>query len=370
MVKDEIVSWFIRNLILPKTEIIDKPGFIVTDSGNIQLRELLIPESLIMRLEQEIISNYALEGKQVLYSAGKKFGYSYASLANIPTIENTPKERFKEFAYFLVRWVGTTFSRDIKYKLDLATKKFELEMQDYIVCSKNGLGQLMTEGGVSGIWAYVSCDKTIEGVQTRCKGRGDQKCELISAPPAILKGQGLTFFTELNLYPMKFSREYKELNKIRETNYSQDSLKSLINSGTFKYEHGIVNFKGERHFQVEASLVYILENELKKLPNGEHILFQTAFDYGKSLGKQIKQEHSVRFLMDYLSVTGWGDIMVIKNKVLSIYHPWLEMAKSSNYTFFRGLASGLLSGLQDREIVLGKAIADTSRGYLNIIAEE
>jgi|WetSurMetagenome_2_1015567.scaffolds.fasta_scaffold16753_5 hypothetical protein len=370
MVKDEIVSWFIRNLLLPKMEVIDKPGFIITSSGNIQLREILIPETLIIKLEQDIVKTFGEEGKQALYSAGKKFGYAYASIANFPTVQNTSAEKFKEFAYFLVRWVGTTYSRDIKQNIDIKSKIFELEMHDYIVCSKNGLGNIMSEGGVSGIWAYVICDRTVEGAQISCEGRGDECCRLISAPPEFLKAKGAKHYTEQNLISTKCSYEYKERNQIRDTNYCKDSLRTLINVGMFKYEHAMVEFKGERHFLIEASLVYILENELKKLPNGEHILFQTAFDYGKSLGKRIKQEHSVRFMMDYLSVTGWGDILVIKNKVLSIYHPWLELSRTSNYTFFRGLASGLLSGLQDRDIILNRAVADTSRGYLNIIAEE
>jgi hypothetical protein len=201
-------------------------------------------------------------------------------------------------------------------------------------------------------------------------GRGNEVCKLITGPQEVLNEKYKEFLKEQNLTRVKCTYEYEERNRIRETTYCKDSLRTLINSGIFKYEHGIVNFKGERHFLVEASLIYILENELRKLPDGEGILFQAAYDYGKDMGKRIKQEHSMKFMMDYLSVTGWGDILVIKNRVLSFYHPWLEMAKHSNYTLFRGLTSGLLSGLQDGEILLKKAAAETSRGYLNLIAEE
>ena len=115
MVKDEIVSWFIRNLLLPKMEMIDMPGFIITTSGNIHLREIRIPESLITRLENMISQEYGDRGEHSLYSSGKKFGYAYSSLADFPRCDNCSREKLEEFIYFLIRWVGTTYSRDIRH---------------------------------------------------------------------------------------------------------------------------------------------------------------------------------------------------------------------------------------------------------------
>jgi len=55
-------------------------------------------------------------------------------------------------------------------------------MKDYIVCRKNGRGEIFSEGGIAGIWSYVCQDPTIEAVQIKCQGRGDPECEVIAAP--------------------------------------------------------------------------------------------------------------------------------------------------------------------------------------------
>ena len=48
-VKDKTVSWFIRNVLLPRNEIIDRPGFIVLKMGKkMDITNLVAPPPLYL----------------------------------------------------------------------------------------------------------------------------------------------------------------------------------------------------------------------------------------------------------------------------------------------------------------------------------
>jgi len=70
VVKDRIVSWFVQNIVLPKVERIDKPGFITitttTGKETTNIRELFMPEQLLVDLENEI-SRTSKSGDLLLY---------------------------------------------------------------------------------------------------------------------------------------------------------------------------------------------------------------------------------------------------------------------------------------------------------------
>ena len=103
-VKDKIVSWWIQNVILPKREIIDKPGFVVTTFTEgtkiIYLRDFFLPEQLFELIENNIVRSYGNQGKQALYSAGKKFGHLFASLSDFPSIQNSDKKTLFNFVSY------------------------------------------------------------------------------------------------------------------------------------------------------------------------------------------------------------------------------------------------------------------------------
>jgi len=385
VIKDRIVSWFIQNIILLKVEQISIPGFITimtTGKEKVNIRELFLPENLLMELEKKIVKNYVRNGKFYLYSIGKKFGYAYSILSTFPTIKDDKKD-FLSFVYFLVRWVEATYAKLISYKVNYKNKIFKMIMNDYIICRKNGLGYILTSGGVAGIWSYMACDQTVEGVQTKCQGRGDRECELICAPAEILKKKKLKFFKETDLENLELDPNYKSINDIRQTQFAKHSLKDLIDSGFFSYSQGIVQYKNERHFLCEASLMYILENELKKLKGAEKILFEVSFNYGKNLIKRGQEETkecvmspriTENFVTDYMSALGWGDILVLKKSgkysVVSNYFPWTKWAKDIKFIMFRGIISGLLSEISNKKIILKKFQTDFSKGYISLFVSE
>jgi len=66
-------------------------------------------------------------------------------------------------------------------------------MKDYIVCRKNGRGEIFSEGGIAGIWSYVCQDPTIEAVQIKCQGREDKWCEVIQLFPWLPRWEEIYF---------------------------------------------------------------------------------------------------------------------------------------------------------------------------------
>jgi hypothetical protein len=362
-VPDRIVSWYIKNVLIPKTEIIDKPGFIAsqfTDKGKrVYIRELGIPEDVIAYLENAVVEEYGDLGKQKLYSAGKKAGYNYASLSLFPVCRGVTDKQYITFSNEVIKFVETLYASEIKNKMDLSKRRIDFEMKDYIVCRKNGHGYIMTSGGMAGIWAWGMGDTKIEGIQTVCQGLGAEACKVICAPVDILQKYSKNILVEPKIERLKSIMDYNRINRIRNTNYGKLSLQSLIDSGFFAYEHGSITYGTERYFVDEAHLIYYLDVELSKLPKGREIMFRVAFDYAKKLVEYLKSTSGAgqQFITDYLAALGWGDVLVKKtgdqHKIIISFFPWTDLYKTGqDFHLFRGLLSGLISGNEGRDIKL------------------
>jgi len=356
-VKDKIVNWYIKNIFIPKVEIIDKPGFVITKftikNQTTFLRELFVSEQLFESIEKEIIKIFGEKGKKVLYSAGKKFGYNYASMSNFPTINTVNKKEFLDFTYKLVRYIEGMFSTKTDYKVDLDNKMFEISFDNYIICRNNGFGYIMGDGGISGIWAYALEDKTIEGVQLKCQGRDDNECSFICGPEKNIQEKTSKYISEQNINDLKYDEFYKKMNEIRPTKNSLNSLKNLIDIGFFHYKGGLLTYKNIRFFPVESNIFYFIEDEILKLENGEAVLFKISMDYGRRLRQEYGKKDWEKFISDYFPALGFGDIVVLdstKPKIASIYYPWTIYSKNSKYIIFRGILSGIISDSKDQMI--------------------
>jgi len=372
-IKDKISSWFIRNIVLPKVEDISQPGFIIIPTSirkeKINMRELFLSESLIELIENSI-SNIK-RGDFYLYLIGKKFGYTYSYFSDFPTINN---KKIETFAYFVVRWVEATYASSISHTIDIKSKIFSLKMKDYIVCRHNGKGYLVGHGGIAGIWSYVMQDLNIEAVQPKCQGRGDKECLVIAAPYETLVKMGYKPIRCEEIEKIEMSPEYKKFNEIRPTRWATKSLKNLIDSGIFEYKHGQVTYRGERFFLCEASFMYILEKELKKVKNGLKILWDCSFEFGKNLTKISGRQEPSKFITDFFSALGFGDILVLEKKgryeIIVKYFPWFNYANEIDFTMFRGMLSGVISGFTEKEIILKKIEKDTREGNLSLYIKE
>jgi hypothetical protein len=356
-VKDRIVTWWIQNIIIPQQEIIDKPGFVVTTftekKFTTYLREFFIPEKLFEIIENKIVENYSDLGRQVLYSAGKKFGYIYASLSNFTTVKNSSAEEISKFAYLLVRYIEGTYAQQAEHRADVNKNRFTIYFDDYIVCRHNGIGHIMTEGGITGIWAYGMQNNSIEGVQLECQGRGNQRCCVICAPDNEIREKTKNFFKENNLIELKPDSGYKILNEIRKTTYVKNSLKDLLDAGFFTYKKGILSYKDHRFFHCESHILYLLEEEITKLEKGEKILFESCVEYGKLIGESYGKTEYKTFIPDFFSALGFGDILFTnsdKLKISFMYYPWTIYSEKSKYIILRGIMSGIISHLSGKTI--------------------
>jgi hypothetical protein len=356
-VKDRIVTWWIKNIIIPQQEIIDKPGFVITSfSGPSQktyLRDVFFAEKLFELIENLIIQHYGEQGKKTLYSAGKKFAYLYASLSDFPTIKDHSKKAVADFAYLFVRYCEGVFAKQAKHEIDIDQKIFTISFQDYVICRHNGYGFIMTDGGCAGTWAYLMQDKSLEGTQLECEGRGKQNCYVLCASPEKIKERTNNFFCETNLLDLKFEKSYKTLNEVRQTTYAQNSLRTLIDANFFDFRSGILSYKGNRFLGSESHILYILEQEISKLNGGEKVLFDACFEYGSLLQKIYGHADYKKFIMDFFPALGFGDISVSSSGMLHIvlkYYPWTTFSEQSKFIIIRGIMSGFVSSIFEKKV--------------------
>ncbi|MEM5812479.1 MAG: hypothetical protein QXN71_02145 [Candidatus Aenigmatarchaeota archaeon] len=377
-IKDLMFSWFIKNILIPKNEIIDRPGFIIlklSDKKEItNIREVLLPEKIFVDIEREIINKYKENGAHLLYSIGKNFGYRYASVSHYPSIKEKGEKDFLKFTYFVIKYLESIYSSKITYKIDIKRKIFKIYLKNYIVCNKNGLGYLLTDGSITGTCAYGVQDFTLEGTQIKCQGRGNEKCEFICAPPDYFKKKGMHVFIENNLYaPAVEIDKYNNINAIRNTKFASNSLQSLIDSGFIAYKNGIMNVKFERFLLIEASVMYLLESGLSKLKDGLKILWDCSFSFGKRLAEISGKQEPCKFITDLFPALGFGDILAVEKKgkyeVYVNYFPWMEFPEV-DFVMFRGLLSGVISGFVGRKVELKKIEKDISAGYLSLFISE
>lgn len=371
-VKDRIVTWFIKHVIIPRREILDKPGFVVTTftehKQTTYLRDLFLPEKLFESIESTIVRYFGLQGKQALYSAGKKFSYLYASLSNFPTINDCTEKELSDFIYSLVRYMEVTLARQATHKIDFGDKMFTISFRDYIICRHNGLGYVMTDGGSGGLWAYEMQDKSIEGTQVECQGRSDERCFVICAPEERIKKVTNKFFCEKNLPIQKFDDVYETMNEIRETTYSNNSMKDLLDVGFFKYNEGVFSYENIRFFGCESHILYLLEQEISKLKDGEQILFDICFEFGKFLQEIYGDTDYQKFIPDFFPALGFGDILVTDSNAPSIsafYYPWTVFSETSKFIIFRGIMSGFVSSSIGKKIEFKEFDVDV-RDYLTL----
>ncbi|RLJ04959.1 MAG: hypothetical protein DRP18_04035 [Candidatus Aenigmatarchaeota archaeon] len=366
MVKDKIVSWFIRNYLLPRAQIIDKPGFIAFDISykvDIYLRQFLLPESIFVEIEQKLEPS-------LLYKIGKIFGYNFAEFSNTVTLEDVSTKKFLEYTKIMVKFVEGTYSSNIKYKINLKDKLIDFRMKNFIICRNTGGGHIFSEGGIAGIWAWALQDPTIEAIQPKCQGRGDSECEVIAAPYHTLIKMGYKPFKCSKLEKLEITKDYQQFNQIRKTKWSNNSLRTLLDSGFLQYEHGQVIYKKERFFMCEASFIYILERELAKIKNGLKILWECSFAFGKKLASLIEKQDPCKFITDFFPALGFGDVLVVEKErnyeIFVNYFPWLDWWKDIEFVMFRGWLSGIISGLTRQNHQLNTIKKDVSGGYLSL----
>jgi hypothetical protein len=180
------------------------------------------------------------------------------------------------------------------------------------------------------------------------------------------------FFKETDYEKLEMESNYEDMNEVRPCQYSHESFKSMLDSGFFKYSKGAIEHNKRRYFLCESSLMYILENELNKIPGSEKILFDIAFEYGQKVTSN--ENLNERFISNFMASIGFGDIYITQknNKYMAVsnFFPWTKFYTEISFAIYRGILSGMLSTYEKKKIVLNKVETDVSNGHLSIIVSQ
>lgn len=98
------------------------------------------------------------------------------------------------------------------------------------------------------------------------------------------------------------------------------------------------------------------------------MLFDAAFQEGEKISKAYGGKDWNKFITDFFSAIGFGDIAILdaKNpKIGLIYYPWTKLLTDSKHTIIRGLLSGIISECIGQKINLELLNTD-ARDFLTI----
>ena len=343
-VLDRIAVWYMRNVMIPRREALNSPGFLFEKigKGRIYLREFVLPEHLVVFIEECL-------GEKSYY-IGKMFGFQYAYAQKMPTIKMKDKGYMKSYAHFLTKYVeASSYGDKLEEETNIEEGIYKLRMKNYIVCRVNGKGYIFSQGGIAGIWAWAMQDKTIEVIKPFCQGRGDEECLIIAAPLSVLKTlakeYGIAHIPRWDkLRTFEIDRKYYRINAAFKTRHTKYSFKDLVAQGCVKRKGYIDYLFDERIFRCESSLLYFLE-WYSSTPE-KNALFKAGYRFGKWLTSKYEELCDRKTFLNILGAFGCGDIAYRPTAggtvIIFKGFPWFPLAMKPNVEF--KLISGILSG--------------------------
>ena len=378
-IKDNLVRLYIKRFVLPHALVFDRPGFIdfrISGKTSIFARQLLVPESFFVELEKSVIENYGSEGKRVLYSIGKKFGYSFSQLGRFENIKDTPPEKMKDQIMIVNKFIEGTYASQMNQDVDINKRTIVTYLKNFVICRKLGFDFFLATGGAAGVTAWMLQDKTIEGCYYDNQFNGnDHYCKVKCAPIEILKKDNFNdMFVETNLDDLNQDlKQYKEFNEETPITYTK-SFNDYLDSRVFNYENGIITLvqSNERFFLMEVSCIYILELGLRQNSMDKNI-FDIAFKAGITILGEITK--NVQSTLELIAALGWGEALIFnkadnKIQVVINHFPWTNWYKEINFVIISGFISGIISKVYKREVRLGAPKTDMHNGYLTLILKE
>ncbi|MCX6695655.1 MAG: hypothetical protein NTU61_05120 [Candidatus Altiarchaeota archaeon] len=354
---DNIYSLYIRSILIPKMEDYSNPGYVYTkltrDSREIMLRDVFVPEELVAEIEAKTVEKYGDEGRKTLYRIGKNSCYVYSKFSGFETVETTPNlKKLEEYVRLLVLFIAGTYGADVDYELDIKNKVQKISFSNYVVCQKNGIGEIFASGSAAGMWAWILQDNNIEVVQYKCVGRGDKTCSLLIALPETIEKRGYTAFKASIQTDIDLTEEYLHLNKPYPTEAVKLSLEKLIAFNVIEFKDGRITFHQKRYFECDSHYVYFLE----LMHNDQNLLFEVTKEYYKKVGEDIGDKLSTDYIAGFLGAMGWGDIMIHSGPRVQLRHyPYTTLYDKTKYTVIRGVLSGLLSAVYKNDVNLKEA---------------
>ena len=367
-ISDNIVRFYIQHFIMSKAQNIDVPGFVffkLPGKASFFARQIVIPEAFFVNFES-IMAAKGKETASAIYSAGKRFGYSFSLLGGFSNYNDKKGQQLVDYINVINKFIEGTYATKIDCKVDVDTKSCRYSMENPIVVGKLGYGYFLPLGAAAGLMAYLFQDPSIEGVLENFdlkEGNGI----LLYGPAGYLKGLGKKFFTETNLANLEPTADYIKLNAVRNLKNSDYSLRTLLDSKFFTFSQGFVMNGDQRYFILEVSALYLIENDLSAYSKE---IYGAAFKTGIEILETVKNP-SLKTLVDYLSAFGWGDILITKSgdkyKVGVEYFPYTKFYKDASFLIFSGLLAGMLSTISGKTVKFSKIEKNLVRGYFEVL---
>ena len=378
-IKDSVVRLYVKQFIIPKALIFDKPGFVdfkISGKTNVFARQLLVPESFFIELEKTIVKKYGDQGRSAIYSTGKKFGYAFSQLGRFENIKDHPGEGIRLWIAIASKFVEGTYASGINQTVDVQNKTVDYILKNFVVCRKLGYDFFFATGGAAGIVAWLLQDKSIEGYFYNSKFEGENHvCQVKCAPFEILKNtKAKNIFSETNLDNLAQDiLQYNKLNEEVEVRHTK-SFSDYLDAKIFNYQNGIITLcaSNERFFLMEVQGLYLLELELKQRKMNEDI-----FDIASKVGKSIFGNFitNIQYITELTTALGWGEVNIISSinkttQVIINHFPWTKWYKDIDFLIIRGFLSGLISNVNKRVVVLDKPKIDIHNGHLILMFNE
>jgi predicted hydrocarbon binding protein len=346
---DGIIKWWLQNFYATKITKYE-PGFVITDLGggfNSFQRLAWFPESVCADIEIKIVQKYGENGKQTLLNLGKNYGYLFCLSLNAPRLGHDNIEKIEKFAKNSVKYGYSSWANDSEIlHLNLEKISWKIQFHSHVVCRKNGLGYIFTDGISIGVGEYI-CKKKMEIVDSKCEGRGDDKCYLdiqAKEPKETIE------------YHIDINRElYYKLNSIKPSNFSNKSMKDYIDSKIVIIDKGLFYFKDDCIINCYSAFLYLLSTETYKLPSVENLFFDSGYEWA------IKKDYIVNLqsISDFFSVMGFGDLIIKydNNRYTAVINNFIWDSletQTTDFPLIRGFISGMLSKVERKEIRLRK----------------
>ncbi len=366
-IKDDIERFYIQHFIMSKSQNIETPGFVffrLSGKTPLYARQVVMPEDFFVNLEKAMAKR-GPETAGRLYSTGKRFGYRFSMLGNFSTCKDKPGRQLVSYIDVINKFIEGTYATRIGCDIDVDRKSVRYTMQNPVVVDKLGYGYFMPLGAAAGLMSYLFQDPSIEGVLEGFdlkSGMGS----LLYAPSVDLISAGKSPSTERDLSGMEPTPEYEEFNRVRKLQYSDYSLRTLLDSKFFTFDRGFMMCGGERYFILEVSALYLIETNLRDY-SGE--IYNAAFDVGMQVLKGVKNP-TTKTVSDYMSAFGWGDVLVASKGAAyfanSDYFPYAKFYRDASYLIFSGFLAGMLSTLSGRTVSFSTISKDVRQGYLRV----
>ncbi|MFH1752016.1 MAG: hypothetical protein ABH821_03720 [archaeon] len=350
--KDNVLGFYVKHFLMPRAQILDKPGFIVFNVSGpnaVFARQVLIPEQFFVLLEKKV-------DKKILYSVGKKFGYRFALIGNFSRKGEISDGKLPEYIQMVNKFIEGTYASKIDCKIDLSIPRIEYFLDNFVVCNKT-TGYFLPLGAAAGMLSYILND-SIDGKHLECESNGKSECKLEYS----LSEKDFDFSC------LSVSPDYLSMNSVKELLEKQLSLQKLIDASVFSFEKGILSCQNQRFFILEVSALYLLEKELPK-----KVLENVSFETGKFIAETLSIG-SLDSLSDFLTAFGFGEVVIFKEKSKLIvnlkYFPWTKFENEVSFVFVKSLLEGTITSVQKRQVLLSLIEKNVLQGSLTLFFHE